>query len=264
MRQFVFCGILLATAATFSACNNSKKAEEKEIVSEKLSNEGALEAEIKAIDEIAEKSGQIASSLKYTKENGASIVVHATLSATNEILKVEEEYAEANGGNYGTNSFYLKNKIPFAVREYFEDRQDAANPKFVERMSYYDDKGKVIKTIEKRVNFEEELEAASFVPVALHSVSIDRAMTVLDQKGEFETTFQGFVAVQALNYLVVGKPGKDSYSSAMRVDFGDEFINTALANQRAYMNKKCRVSFETIQDASGFEYQMYTGGEWAE
>jgi hypothetical protein len=264
MKRLLISGILLSTLVLSSACGNTSKNEDATVVTAKLSNEESLEAEIKAVEETIAKSDQVASSLRYTKENGASIVVLAHVDEAGKILKIEEVFNDGDNGNNGTISYYMRGKVPFATREYFEDRKTETTPKFVERMSYYDESGKVLRTIEKRVNYEEELDAATFVPVALHDCPLARAQKVLDQKGEFETTFQGFVLVEVLNYLVVGEPKKDGYTSAMRVDYEDEFIKDALQNQQKNINRKIRVSFETVQDPSGFEYQMYHSAEWVD
>jgi len=264
MKRLLISGIIFAMAVLVSACGNAGKQEDAKVVSTKLSNEESLEAEIKAVEETIAKSDQVASSLRYTKENGASIVVLAHVDDAGKILKIEEVFNDGDNGNNGTISYYMQGKFPFATREYFEDRTSAETPKFVERKSYYDKAGKVLRTIEKRVNYEEELDAAAFVPVALHNCPLTRAQKVLDQKDEFETTFQGFVNVEVLNYLVVGEPKANGYTSAMRADYEDDFIKDALKNEKKYMNRKIRVSFETVQDPSGFEYQMYHGAEWVE
>lgn len=266
MKQWIFKGALLAGLAFVSACGDGKEKEESTAsVSKKLSNEESIEAEILAIEETIAKSELVASSLNYAKESGEAVQVLAYLSEDHKMLKLEEKFSDGQGKNNGKIAFYMKDKLPFATKEHFEDNTtDPQAPKFVERVSYYDAKGKVLATKEKRVNYEEELVNASFVSVPLHACSIDRAMRVLDQKDEFETTFQGFAVTEVLNYLIVGQPGDDGYSSTMRIEFEDDFIKDALKNQVKYLNRKCRVTFQTMQASSGFEYQVYTGGAWVE
>lgn len=251
----------IGSVALFS-CENSKSKETEIATSyQKLSNEESIDAEIKTIDDEIAKSDQIANSLNYSKENGEAIQVIAHLSSDNEILKLEEKFTGGEGKNTGKILYYLKNGIPFTTKELFEDYTDAQHPKFVERISYYDVKGNVMATKEKRVNYEEELPNVNYVSAPKHTCKMDKAMRVLNQKGEFELTFQGFVETDALNYLIVGQPGENGYTSAMRIEFNDKFIVDALKNQRKYLNRKCRVSF-AVSENSGFEYQVYTGGEW--
>lgn len=261
MKQWILNGALIAGLFFVSACGTDKPEDEKTApASKKLSNEESLDAEMKAIDDETLKSGLVANSLTYGKENGESIEVLAHLSAKNDILKVEEKFSEGMGKNNGIITYYMKDGAPFATREYFEDNSAPESPKFVERISYYS-KGKVLATKEKRVNYEEDLPGVHFVSVPLHACKVDRAMRVLEQKGEFETTFQGFALTESLNYLIVGQPGENGFSSALRVEDEDAFIQQAMRNQKGQLNKRCRVTFE-LAESNGFTYQVYTGGQW--
>ena len=264
MNKWIFKGVFIAGLGFMSACGSDKSKETAVAPSTKLSNEESIQAEITAIDEEAAKADVVAYSLNYTKESGDAIRVAAHLSSDNVILKIDERFAEPNGGNSGTITYYMKEKFPFATREYFEDNSNSKGSKFVERISYYDKKGKVLSTKEKRVDYEEELANVNFVSVPLHACSVDRAMQVLEQKGEFETTFQGFAKTNTMDYFIVGQPEKDGYSSALGIEIQDAFIQDALRNEAKYLNRKCRVTFTSVTTTSGYEYQMYTSGQWVD
>ena len=262
MKKPILFSALIVVVLIFSACDgNDKIAKPVEKVSPKLGNEEAIEAEIEAIEAEILQADLVAHSLNYSKENGEAIEVLAHLSKDNVILKIEEKFSDGKNKNSGIITYYLKDKFPFVTKELFEDNSNLAAVKFVERVSYYNAKGKAISTKEKRVNFQEELIKVPFVAVPLKTCSIDKAMRVLEQKGEFQTTFQGFALTEILNYLIVGQPEEGGYTSALRIEFEDNFIKDALKNQTKYVNKKCRVTFE-IANNSGFEYQLYTGGSW--
>lgn len=265
MKKWILKGMLMMVLIFASACGSDQSKEAAVAApSPKLSNEESIEAEMAAIDEASMKSDLAAYSLNYNKESGESIRVVAHLTPENVILKLDENFSEGSGGNNGTITYYMKEKFPFATREYFEDNSNPQESKFVERISYYDAKGKVLSTKEKRVNYEEDLQNTNFVSVPLHACSVDRAMQVLEQKGEFETTFQGFAKTNSMDYLIVGQPGKDGYSSALGIEMQDPFIQDAMRNESRYLNKKCRVTFSAVQASSGFEYQMYIAGEWVD
>jgi hypothetical protein len=242
-----------------NSCKSNEVKEEKTLT---VSNEGAYNAEMKAIDSQIVNSGKVASSLRFTKEEGSSIVVRAHLTDEGKMLKIEEEYNDGEPNNIGTTSFYYKKNKVFATREYFDDKLSEKSPKFVDRISYYDEKGNVVRTLEKRVNFEEDLELAEYSEVKKVKVSIERAKKVLDQKEEYKITFQGFLEVNALNYLIVGSSGKNAFTSGIRVDYEDAFIKTLLKNQEKYLNKKIEVVFENITDQTGFKYQSYIKGKF--
>jgi hypothetical protein len=261
MNQKLFVFVITTLVFSLFSCNSTK---EKEVKNQTVPAEGAYNAEMKAIDSEIENSGQTASSLRFTKENGSTIVVRAHLSDKGNMLKIEEEYNDGELKNIGTTSFYYKKDKIFATREYFDDKLSENTPKFVDRISYYDEKGNVIRTVEKRVNFEEELENAEYTEVKKVKVSIERAKKVLDQKDEYKITFQGIIEVNALNYLIVGSSGNDAFTSGIRVDYDDAFIKTLLKNQEKYLNKKIEVVFENITDQTGFTYQSYIQGKFLE
>lgn len=258
MRNFIFISLLI-----LAACSGEKAKTDDQIADKKLANEGSLESEMKAIDAEIQTSGQQATSMRYTKDNGAFVVVNAHLNDAGKIIKIEENYSDGDGANSGQNSFYMKDEKIFATREYYSDM--SAHPaSFVDRISYYDNKQKVVKTLEKRVEFEEELDNVEYKTADLKGIKMDRAKNVLDQTGEFETSFQGFVRVQALNYIIIGSKNSETWVSSIRVDYEDDFITTLLKNPAKYLNKKVFVAFENITDPTGFQYQTYLSGKFVE
>lgn len=226
--------------------------------------EGAYNAEMKAIDTLIETKGQTASSLKFSKEDGTYVLVKAHLNEAGEIIKIEEDFYDGEKIGQGVRSFYFEKDKLIATREYCSDLSDVSNPKFIDRISYYDKNKNVKKTLEKRVDFEEDLERNLYLEVKKHAVSMERAKKVLDQKGEFQVTFQGIIVVNAFNYLIVGSEGEDTYTSTIRVDYDDSFIKKLLSNQKAYLNKKIEVIFERVIDPTGFEYQTYIQGKFVD
>lgn len=251
--------LLFLVAFLFSNC--STPADEK-VVTEKLSEEDALFAEIKAIDALSETSS-VAASLRYSKENGESEHVRAYLNESGKTIKIDREFNAGNNGNFGVISFYMKKDILFASKERFEDHGNN-ELKFVERISFYNPKGEPIRTLEKRVDFEMQLEDVSYQAAPL--VKCDLAITkqILDQVGPFETTFQGFAEADDITYLIVGEAKENGFTSAMRSDYIDSFFDVLKRNPKSYLNRKIRVSFETITDSDGFEFQVYKAGSFTE
>jgi hypothetical protein len=260
MAKFFFSLLFLFL---ITSCGTKNQSPDK-IIEEKLSITESLNAEITAIEQEITTNAQTASSLRYSKENGESVVVAAYFDPSGNILKIEEFFTQKNNGSNGLKSFYLRNNKPFATKEYFADNSNAKAPKFVDRISYYDENEKIIQTIEKKVDFEEDLDNTEYVVVPPVSCSINRAQQVLNQEGEFETTFQGFVHVDVLSYLVVGEPKPNGYTSALRADYEDGMLKELLKNEKKHLNRKIRVEFNTITDPSGFEYQVYLGAKFVE
>ncbi|MDD2984402.1 MAG: hypothetical protein PHQ74_13535 [Crocinitomicaceae bacterium] len=262
MRKFSFYLFIITLSIAFTSCKSEPK--EKEITEkpEKGLNETTWDNAMKKIDDEIAISDAVANSLYYSKESGESEKVVAYLSQDNKILKVEESYSGKANENSGRVVYYLNNTLPMITIERFEDKSNLKSVNFVERISYYNEKGEATYTKEKRVVYEDELPNASFQAVDLVTLSTDKIFRILNQEGEFQTTFQGLVETDALNYLIVGEPKEDGYTSAMRIEFEDHFIKEIYKSPKKFMNKKVRVTFQVSRIQGNFEYQIYTGGSW--
>lgn len=258
MKKILCISILLLLIA----CKNNH-ATDNTTTKTALTADVAINAEIKAIDKEISTTGQEATSLNYSKEDGMTVVVHAHLNTKGKLLRLDEEYNNGPAGNSGINCFYLKDEKLIATRERFEDKTSRENAQFVERLSFYNNKGDVIRTLEKRVKFEEDLEGVEFTEVSKQKVDISRAQRALNQEGEFETTFQGFVEAQALRYIVVGSL-KSGFTSAIRINNEDDFIRFISANEKKHLNRRVQISFEHVMDPTGFQYQAYIQGAFVE
>ena len=98
--------ILFLSLIVLASC--SGKTEEKTLENSKSKIDGALEAEMKAIDSDISQSGQLATSMRYTKNEDVYIVVNAHVNSAGRIVKIEEDFNDGAKGNNGKNSFYLK------------------------------------------------------------------------------------------------------------------------------------------------------------
>lgn len=251
---FFFCLLFLVS------CSGSEEPKTDEKDSKSVSNE-SLDSEMLAIDAEIEIKGQMATSMRYTKENGAYVVVNAHLNEAGKIVKIEEDFHDGGDQNYGKKYYYFKDEKMFASKEFFSDMK-AKPAKFVDRITYYDKNEKAINSIEKRVDYEEDLEFANYVSCPTQAISFKRAKQVLDQEGEYKTTFQGFVRVQALNYMVLGSSDPNGFTTTVRVDYDDQFITTLLKNQKQFLNQELFINFKNVIDETGFQYQSYISGEF--
>jgi len=226
-------------------------------------NEAEMDARMIEIDSMVAKTGLVANSLFYSKESGENLQVNGYMGggADTSILRIEEVFNQDENGFSGRRMYYLNNGKAFVIHE----KIDVSTPQksqFVERISYYDPSGKVLKTKERSSNYEEEIEGVAFKPAALVTLSIDRVMRALNQEKEFQTTFQGFVDQGAQSYLIVGENKPDGYSSALMVSFKDKLINELGKDQQGYLGVPVIVNFEKYLDETGIEFQVYTGGDF--
>ena len=264
MLKYIFPLLLVLTACggLEETDKKAKKLEPKVVVSFK--NEAEMDERMIELDVIVAQAGMVASSLYYSKgETGESIQVDGHMNLDNQIMKIEEFFNDGNGLNNGKVIYYLNAGKPFVTFEQFDD-VSGAKPQFVERISYYDEAGKVMKTKERRGDYQELVENMKFVPVGLKSVSMDRAMRAINQEKEFETTFQGFINQEIFTYISVGENKPDGFRSALRCDYKDKLIVALSGNEEGYIGEKLRVNYQKFTDQTGFEFQVYAGGKFAD
>jgi hypothetical protein len=262
MTKYLFPLIFALAACTSTEKTTPEKAKTPETIVAHFANENEMDNRMVVIDALVAQSGMVASSLNYRKQDGTFVKVLAYLSKDNVILKIEEQYSDGNEGNMGSVTYYMNDGKPFVTHELL-DEVDAENAhEFVDRISYYNPSGKVIKTKERRGYTQDESEQKAFVPVGLHAVTIDRAMRALNAKNEFAITFQGFAYQEALTYLIVGENKENGFTSTLKCDFQDQLLFTLSKNQEAFIGKPLKVTFNVEED-QGFEYQVYTGGSFS-
>lgn len=270
MKKKAMWKVVLPLLVLLTACggsNEEKTSETKETKAKivvHFKNEAEMDARAKEIDSITTAADQIASSLRYSKdETGESIEVFGYMNSENEIMKIEEQFSDGNGKNNGKRIYYLNGGKPFLTMELI-DQVSGDKAQFVDRISYYDEKGKVMKTKERRGDFQETTESMKYKPAPLFAVSIDRAMRALNQEKEFQTTFQGFIHQDVFSYLIVGENNPDGFRSTLRLDYKDKLIQLMSDNERGYMGEPIRVNFQKHTDETGFQFQVYAGGLLAE
>lgn len=236
------------------------KKEEKAKVVVHFKNEAEMDARVLQIDSITAAADQIATSLRYSKDDiGESIEVFGYMNADNEIMKIEEQFSDGNGKNNGKRTFYLNGGKPFVSLELI-DEVSGGKAQFVDRISYYDENGKVMKTKERRADYQDLTESMKYKPAPLYAVSMDRALRALNQEKEFQTTFQGFIHQDVFSYLIVGENNPDGFRSTLRLDYKDKLIQLLSDNESGYMGEPIRVNFQKHTDESGFQFQVYAGG----
>ncbi len=262
MKQLAFF-LLLATLFSCSTAT-TEKVKPKETTVVNLKSESEMDARVNELKLLTAASGMMAASLNYQKGTGEMVQVNGYVDSTQMLQIVEENFSEGNGKNFGKNLFYLYNGRPFVSQELINIvAPDGTSSLFTDRVSYYDKKGKVIKTKERTGDSEEDAALKSYNAVGLHAVSMDRAMRALNSEKEFETTFQGFVDQGIFSYIVLGENKEDGFTSAMRLDYKDKLIQVLYQDPKKYLGSKVKVNFENHEDR-GFQFQVYAGGEFVD
>ena len=201
-----------------------------------------------------------ASSLFYSRADGASVDVEMFFDTTNVAVKIFERYTLSSTQSICSNTFYLVEGKKFASRELFEYTQgDSAS--FSERITYYDKNEKPIATKIRTATYEDGLEFEAFTMTKKHNCSMDRAISVLNQTGEYATTFRGFVKENPYLYIVVGENDKNGYTSSLVVQMMTSTIKKLQENELQMIGKPLNINFETLDDEQGFVYQILLEAE---
>ncbi len=199
----------------------------------------------------------VANSLFYQHNDGSTEEVFAYLDKDQKIVKLEEKFKVKKEGNSGVRFFYFEKGKRIMSIERFIDVQNGGG-KFRERKSYYDKNGLPFATEERLTLYEEDLEKIDFESVKPYDCSIETAENVLNQRGLFATTFQGFASDGPVDYLIVGGPGDSGFASALAVQFADQTTNYLKANQERLVNTPLIVEFEKMIDERKLEFQVLT------
>lgn len=181
-------------------------------------------------------------------DSGLTIEAIGYLDTNNQEVKIEEIYSDSKTGNTERTLFYIEGGEKFATKQiiYENSRQPTM---FKERISFYDKNGKVIFTKEREAEYEEYLSQASFKPAALFDCKIDRALRLLNEEGEFETTFQGFIETKTVDYIIVG-PKTEGFTSSLAVVSPNALTQEIKSNQLKYVGKKIEVLFEKTMEGN--------------
>jgi len=266
MIKYIFPFLFLLAACSSEESNKPEKKEDPTTVVKKFANESDMDNRMFEIDELIKTSTELVSSMKYQKEDGTFIQVLGHMNRDNQILKLEEQFSDGEGKNQGVRYYYLNGGVPFATQEQIDEAQSDGTFKFVDRISYYNAKGKVLKTKERSAPYAEDTEKMTYKPVALNGIKIDRAMRALNSKKEFACTFQGLVSEGGVTFLIVGENNKNNptpFTAALRCDYKDPLILQLSSSPESFMGERLTVNFE-FKSEQNFEYMSYAGGDFAE
>jgi len=183
----------LALVLLFTACGNDQQDDINfgdEPTNTDLQTDNEADKFVRQIDEA---DLAFANSLYYTREDGASHEVTIFLNDSNHVVKTVESYTLKDGGSILTNLFYYKGNRKYVTKEFFEEGE-GQSAQFVERVTYYDENGKPKASKLRKAPFEDQLVTQFFEPTTAKDCSDKKAVSVLNQTGEFATNFQFFVS----------------------------------------------------------------------
>ena len=130
----------------------------------------------------------------------------------------------------------------------------------MEVFSYFGDKKKVIFSASKIANTEEDLELKNSVICRKTDFSASEALNIVNQKGPYETRFQGGMETETLKFIIIGtKNSTQSYQSAIAYNRDFPLAEMLVKNEGFNLNKLLRIDFTRVTEQNGFSYQGLTG-----
>lgn len=254
MKIFLYTLILLVVVACGSNSKQEAKNDSVELSGEKI-KPSDLDKLMLDIDFQTPNLVRV-ESLTYLKSDGSMMVVTAFLDQNELITKIVEEYADVSKNIRSRTEFYSNGGVLFATRKQSEKVKDN-QAYFSDEVSFYDEEGNVKSSKERIADFEEDIENASYVKINNVAHSNELAMQVLNQKGQFVTTFQGFVEQSGYQFLIVGEDVKgDGFTSSLSIQEDDKTILYLKREGKKVLGKELKVDFEKITDQQGYKIQI--------
>jgi hypothetical protein len=75
-------------------------------------------------------------------------------------------------------------------------------------------------------------------------------MRALNEEGEFETAFQGFVETKTVDYILVGANAENGFVSSLAVVMPSAFTFELKSNQQKYIGQLLEVQFQKTMEAN--------------
>jgi hypothetical protein len=196
-------------------------------------------------------------SLEYGDKKGNRCMVTGLLNSKKSVIKLKLEESRMDGVILVTD-FYFSGKNLFFARQRVNDfNKDSMG--FGEVFSYFGTNRKIIYSASKMANTEAELDNLKAFYVKKVDFDPAKALSIINQKGPFETRFQGSIDTEAYTFIIVGTSGKNGQNSALAYNKNYPLAEEMAKNESKYLNKKLRIDFTKVTEANNFSYQGLTG-----
>ena len=251
--NFLIIGIL--AIGLFSCGENEEIVEHvnSELTNELDEQETEFEQLIEAIN--TDESLREGQSLFYSRDDGATEEVTVFVNDSNVTVKIYHEFTSPNAPSLSSNTYHFHEGVMIASKELFEEGTGEEGH-FVERKTYYDNNEKPIVTKRRVAPYEDNLDFEQFTIANKQALSYKKPLDILNQTGQFETTFQGYIEEKPYLYMIVGENKPGGYYSSLVVQLMTPLIKKMQTNEKEMIGTALNVDYETLNGAQGYVYQI--------
>lgn len=256
MNRFLFSVVLLFL---FCACDYSNKESTttKNSTKTKLSEFNHPEYFDAFRDSLSKRKDLIeVASLSYTDNDGNAQQVKGFVDKSFAIVKLMHEQSFINGKIIKTSFYYNGVQRSISHQEITVLKENESY--YSEKISCYNSKNKVIYSGARFSNDAIKLSSNKFKKVDFIIHDDIKAKEIINQKGDFQTNFQGFMEMLDRVYLLVGT---EKYGSTLAFQEYSGILKLLKERENQYKNKPLKIEFEILTEANGFTFQALTGIE---
>lgn len=213
------------------------------------------------VDALMTSSNCMEYSLDFSNDKKERYYAELFCDTTGTVRKMVENSMDENGLMH-QSVFYFNNENMFATNVSYQKKEGDVLS-FVEEYNFYDINKKLLSSYRKTVSDTDEYEMTFEPSKGNLAVDYDRILRAVNNKDEFQLTFQGLIKTDDFDYIIVGEPKKDGFTSALQIVNRTDFINDIYQNEASYINRKIKINFTRAVDGN-FSYQVLDAGAWAD
>lgn len=195
-------------------------------------------------------------SLEYSDSHQNNRYVKGKLNAKNAVVMMEMEETYAKGLQINTR-YYYSGDLLFYAQQTVKDYQKEKNG-FMEVYSYFGNNKKVIVSASRLGNDEEDMLSKPSIVCKKVAFDPKEALALVNQKGKYETRFQGTLETESLKFIIVGTKGNPTIQTAIAYNKDFPLAVHLAANEAQYLNRLLKVEFQKVTGENGFTYQGLT------
>ena len=196
-------------------------------------------------------------SLEYEDNFNNRCMAKGWLDAQKSARKISLLETSKDGKEITTDFYFHGDQVFFAKQTIYDYKKKSDN--WGEIFSYFGPTKNVIFTGSKIAASFEELQESLPKSVDLTAFDATKALSVINQKGPFETRYQGHLETEMYRFIIVGTSGTAAQTSSIAYNDNYPVAIDLVKKHPLYKNKLLRVNFSRVTELGGLSYQGLKG-----